>query len=207
MVTTKRIENSRNSFYNEGSVGGVGVLDRTAPSTYEEFVGNGVVSKESFDDTKARMRRNLDMLLNYDKAVEVEDVVTETHEEIQTEIKATTLQDDDIRPTLTTMQFGDVDIDEVRAEMRTEEKEKKQYRLSGKGKLAIVLYALTVVVILALIVINTGVLSSLNKQNFESAKLLQGYEAEYNALSAEIEHASSNSTVIDKAVNDFGMTK
>ena len=206
MVTTKRVENSRSSFYNESSVSNVGVLERTAPASYDDYMRGDVISQESFDETKARMRRNLDMLLNYDKTVEVQDVVTETQEEIQTEVQAS-LQDDDIRPTLTTMQFGDIDIDEVRAEMRTEEKERKQYRLSGKGKLAIVLYALTVVVILALIVINTGVLSSLNRQTIASAQTLQGYEAQYNALSTEIEHASSNSTVIDKAVNDFGMSK
>ncbi len=207
MVTTKRVENSRSSFYSESSVSSVGVLERNAPASYDDYMRGDIETQESFDQTKARMRRNLDMLLNYDKADEVQDVVIETQDETQTEVQAITLQDDDIRPTLTTMQFGDVDIDEVRAEMRTSEKERKQYRLSGKGKLAIILYALTVVAILALIVINTGVLSSLNKQNLASAQTLQGYEAQYNALSAEIESASSNSTVIDKAVNDFGMSK
>ena len=199
MVTTKRVENSSRAFYNESSVGGVGLLERTAPASYNEFVDNDCKNQESFSETKARMRRNLDMLLNYDKPTEIQETVDVA--------QTVAFQEDDIRPTLTTMQFGDVDIDEVRAEMRVQEKEKKQYRLSGKGKMAIVLYALTVVVILALIVLNTGVLSSLNRQNLETAQTLQGYEAEYNALSQEIEYASKDSTVIEKAVNDFGMIK
>lgn len=207
MVTTKRVENSSRAFYNESSVGGVGLLERTAPASYNEFVDNDCKNQESFSETKARMRRNLDMLLNYDKPTEIQETVDVAQETCATEAQTVAFQEDDIRPTLTTMQFGDVDIDEVRAEMRVQEKEKKQYRLSGKGKMAIVLYALTVVVILALIVLNTGVLSSLNRQNLETAQTLQGYEAEYNALSQEIEYASKDSTVIEKAVNDFGMIK
>lgn len=208
MVTTKRSESFGNSFYSESAVGGVGLLDRKAPATYDEYVENNVSVQENLDETKARMKRNLDILLNYDKATEVAPVMVEERAEEIQEIKAeASLQEDDIRPTITTMQFGDVDIDQVRAEMRTEEKERKQYRLSAKGKMAIVLYALTVVVILALIVLNTGVLSSLNNQNLQSVAEIEEYKAQLSALNSDIETASSDQFVIDYATNELGMVK
>lgn len=206
MVTTKRTENTTSSFYSQSSATSVGLLDRTAPANYGEYVNNTVTKEESLDETKARMRRNLDLLLNYDKATASAAVLTEEKVEEVQEVKAeASLQEDDIRPTLTTMQFGDAQIDQVRAEMRTEEKERKQYRLSGKGKMAIVLYALTVVVVLALIILNTGVLSSLNKKNLESLTTVGQLEAEIESLNAEIN--TYDDAFVSKTAEQWGMVR
>ena len=206
MVTTKRTENTTSSFYSQSSATSVGLLDRTAPANYGEYVNSTVTKEESLDETKARMRRNLDLLLNYDKATARAAVLTEEKVEEAQEVKAeASLQEDDIRPTLTTMQFGDAQIDQVRAEMRTEEKERKQYRLSGKGKMAIVLYALTVVVVLALIILNTGVLSSLNKKNLESLTTVGQLEAEIESLNAEIN--TYDDAFVSKTAEQWGMVR
>ena len=203
MVTTKRSDNSVNSFYSQSSVG-VGLLERNAPVSYDDYVSDNVTREESLAETKARMRRNLDMLLNYDKASAA--VATEEKiEEQQVVVNEASLQEEDIRPTGTTMQFGDIDIDQIRAEMRTEEKEKRQYRLSGKGKMAIVLYALTVVVVLALIILNTGVLNSLNKQNIQSMSTVSQLETEIASLNSEIQNY--NDDFVSKTAEDWGMIK
>ena len=201
MVTTKRSDNAINAFYSQSSVG-VGLLERNAPVSYDDYVSDSVAKEENLAETKARMKRNLDMLLNYDKASSA--VVTEEKNE-QVVVNEAALQEEDIRPTVTTMQFGDVDIDSIRAEMRTEEKEKKQYRLSGKGKMAIVLYALTVVVVLALIILNTGVLNSLNRQNMESLSTAQQLEAEIASLNSEIQNY--NDDFVSKTVEGWGMVR
>ena len=202
MVTTKRSDNTVNSFYSQSSVG-VGLLERNAPVSYDDYVSDSVTKEESLAETKARMRRNLDMLLNYDKASAV--AIEEKIEEQAVVVNEASLQEEDIRPTGTTMQFGDIDIDQIRAEMRTEEKEKRQYRLSGKGKMAIVLYALTVVVVLALIILNTGVLNSLNRQNLQSMSTVGQLEAEIASLNTEIQNYDD--AFVSKTAEDWGMIK
>lgn len=202
MVTTKRSDNTVNSFYSQSSVG-VGLLERNAPVSYDDYVSDNVTREESLAETKARMRRNLDMLLNYDKASAV--ATEEKVEEQAVVVNEASLQEEDIRPTGTTMQFGDIDIDQIRAEMRTEEKEKRQYRLSGKGKMAIVLYALTVVVVLALIILNTGVLNSLNRQNLQSMSTVGQLEAEIASLNTEIQNYDD--AFVSKTAEGWGMIK
>ena len=201
MTNTRRSSDSISSYYGNESMGGVALLERPLTANRAQTADFADHEQET-----VRQRRNMQNILNYDKLPSATAVIEEQVEvqEVKAEI---TLQEEDIRPTVTTMQFGDADIDTMRAEMRTQEKEKKQYRLSGKGKMAIVLYALTVVVILALIVLNTGVLSSLNNKNLQSAQALEEVSAQYNALNQEIETASADQTVIDYATNQLNMVK
>ena len=105
------------------------------------------------------------------------------------------------------MQFGDVDIDQVRAEMRTEETEQKRYHLSGKGKIAVVLYSLFVVVMLALIVINAGLIPSYDKGISTARATLNDKVAQYQELNSQIDSVSSNEYVIEQATSDLGMVK
>lgn len=199
MVTAKRSETSSN-FYNQNA-GGVGLLER--PVEVNQEVTNTSVKENDFDQVKANMRRNLDMLLNYGKPTQ--DVV-EAPEKVVEEVKNEASQEDDLRPTFTTMQFGDVDVDTIRSEMKNDTEEKKHYRLTGKGKIAVILYALTVVVVMALIILNTGIISSLNRSNAESFATLTEKRAEYQMLSSEIDSISSNEYVIDKAT-EMGMVQ
>ena len=153
------------------------------------------------------MQRNLDKLLNYDRAaeqVEEQPVMSIAAEEIVN----STMQDDDIRPTSTTMQFGDGDIDQMYKEMnRASESVKESYHLNAKGKIVIVLYSLAVMVILALIAINTGMLATLSGTQEAKTAELNSKIAEYNVLQQEIESISSNSYVINQAENVIGMVK
>lgn len=203
MVTTKRLENRANF---EQSSGGVALLERKAPVSYNELVSTETKNDESMEQARERMQRNLDKLLNYDrveeKAVAPAPVVEEQKVEqvgIQEVKSEASLQEDDIRPTLTTMQFGEVDADTMRAEMRTEQTSSAFFALSGKGKIALVLYSLAVVVIMALIVLNTGVLSSLGRQNSANAQTLNSKKAEYSALVDQIDSISSDEYVIEQA--------
>lgn len=197
MTNTMRSSDTVSSYYGNESMGGVALLERPATADQTELLNH--------DQDSVRQRRNMQNILNYDKMPSNTAVIEE--KPVIQEVKAETISEEDIRPTGTTMQFGGPDADSMRAEMRTEVKEKKQYRLSNKGKMAIVLYALTVVVILALIVLNTGVLSSLNKSNLQSAQALEEVSSQYHALNQEIESASADQTVIDYATNELNMVK
>ena len=189
--------------------GGVGLLERKVPASYAEFTEAKPVEKESIDEARERMQRNLDRLLNYDKP-EVQKAEAVVASEVVEEVQApVAFSDEDIRPTSTTMQFGDGDIDQMYKEMNRQQSQEEQgsYRLNGKGKLAVVLYSLAVAVILALIFINTGVLASLSSVNEAKAAELSGKEATLMELNAEIESISDKDYIISLAENQYGMIK
>lgn len=201
MVTTRRSSEIMNSTYEPcAAVAGVDLLDR--PEVYQEqsSVQDAVKTQQEAD-----RRRNLEKLLNYDRYTEQASAVI-THEiEESEQIQPSALADEDIRPTSTTMQFGD-DIDQIRREMnRAESKEREGYHLNGKGKIAITLYALAVTVILALIVLNTGVLANLSTVQEAKAAKLDETISRYESIQQEIEDMSSMQHIIDVAQGEYGM--
>lgn len=207
MVTTRRASTEiTNSAYDRGTAGGVDVLERKAFSQTNEVAS--VAQEETIDEARARMRGNLDMLLNYDRYTEqvVDSVEAPMLDEARV-AEPVDIQDEDIRPTSTTMQFGDGDVDQIYNEIQRDNKEEtSSYRLNGKGKLVVVLYALAVTVILALIIINTGVLASLSGAREAKATELNTKIERYQQLSANIEDISTNDYIIEQA-EELGMVK
>ena len=119
-----------------------------------------------------------------------------------------TATDDDIRPTTTMMQLGEGDAEPVFDDMQRQKQEQSEsYRLNGKGKLVVALYAIAVALILTLIVLNTGVLAVLTKNNAETVAKLSEKVAEYNSVVEEINAASAEEYIADIAENVFGMIK
>ena len=197
MVTTRRT-NDTTSFIGSENRGGVAVLERN-PNTYNQLVNENVVTEQDMEETKLRMQRNLDMILNYDKHV------TQPVEEVQVEnqqvSQITAIDDEDICPTSTTMQFGDGDLDQMYKEMnRAQEDTKENYKLTTKGKIIVGIYAAVVAVIFALIVLNTSLLAVLT-----NSEILTAQTEQYNAIVSEIESVSQNDYVADIAENQFGM--
>lgn len=196
MLTTRR-----NTSFESGSA--IDVLERKNPSFDE------TPDTDNLEAEREKMHRNLNMLLYGDTAEpEVTEKPEEIAEETAPEVQAEAMSDDDIRPTSTTMQFGDGDVSNVYNDMeRQKEQEKTSYKLNGKGKFIVVLYALTVMVILALIVLNTGVLASLKKTNQAKAEELNSRIVRYNALTERIDAVSADDYVVSVAENEYGMIK
>ena len=115
------------------------------------------------------------------------------------------MSDEDIRPTTTTTQFIDGDPQIFNDAEKSKEERKSAYRLNAKGRLVVVLYALVVTVILALIVLNTGVLKALSK---DIATLDESYRVQAAAVSAqaaEIAEISSDAHIAQVAETELGM--
>ena len=199
----KTILDERTSSYSEAQRGSaIDLLER------KTAVSNTVTEErdETLEQAKERMQSNLQKLLNYDRYSEVvEEAPAPVKEEVAS---AVAFSDEDIKPTSTTLQFGDGEVEKVYSDMqRQKEAQKTSFALNGKGKLVVVLYSLAVTVILALIVLNTGVLASLKNGNAAKASLLNEKVAEYQVVSQSIDSISSNEYVIDVAENDYGMIK
>lgn len=200
MVTTRRsTETVNKSFDTAAKSGGVDLLER--PASYEKNMVQEAESKKTASEASERMQRNLYKLLNYDRFSEEQMQVAQ---EAQVE---TSFADEDIRPTSTTMQFGDDNIEQIREEMnKVEVEQETSYHLNTKGKIAVILYSLVVTVILALIVLNTGLLSSLSAKADAVYADYQAKVQEYNVVVSEIDSISSADYIGTKA-QELGMSK
>lgn len=196
MVTTRRSSVvMNNSFENATNKGGVGLLERP------EISANKAVNVEVDDAQSQRMQQNLQKLLNYDRFNE------ENMQQTVVEEAVKDFADEDIRPTSTTMQFGDDNLEQIREDMRASVVESEtSYRLNTKGKVVAILYSLVVTVILALIVLNTGILSRLSATETAMVNSVNQKAVEYNAIMSEIDSISSPDYVMEAAQN-LGMHK
>ncbi len=202
MITTKRSTNYGFSANENNSFSaGVDLLERKTPNTYNEYIASPDVNQETYEQAKERMQKNLDKLMNYDRYSEV----TEAHAEETQEIVA--VREDDIRPTSTTMQFGDDNYDNIMQDMARQQEVSVVVKpaVQRKSKILTFLYALTVAVIFALIVINTGILSSLTKENTASALELNGKVEHLRELNEKIDDISSVEHIENVAKNEYNM--
>ncbi len=213
MVKTMRDEKTTSYEAQKGSA--IDLLERKTPSY-------SVVSEErpteTYEEAKERMQSNLQKILNYDRysevffadEVEASSIATEEVKEVAVEeaLSPVAFSDEDIKPTTTTLQFGDGEVDKVYSDMlRQKEEQKASYRLNGKGKLVVLLYSLAVTVILALIVLNTGVLASIKSANAQRATVLSEKVAQYQTVSDKIDAISSDEYVSGIAEKDYLMVK
>ena len=209
MITTRRSSefNGYTVGENKGFSAGVDLLERKTPETYNEFINKPVESKEDYLAAKERMQKNLDKLLNYDRYAELEAEESETV--AVEEVQVSAMQDEDIMPSSTTMQFGDDNFDGFIQDMQKSQESdvKIAPRQKNKGKIVGLLYALAVTVVLALIIINTGVLSRLDSSNVAKTEILNGKIEQYRLLNEEIDSISSSDYIENLVKNDYGMIK
>ena len=209
MITTRRSSefNSYTIGENKGFAS-VDLLERKTPDTYNEYIANPVNTEEDYLQAKERMQRNLDKLLNYDRYAEIsaEETQVETEEVVQ---EVSSMQDEDIMPSPTTMQFGDDNFDNVIQDLKAQQESvvTSSPKRASKGKLVAILYALAVTVVLALIIINTGVLSRLESANTAKTEALNEKIEQYRVLNEEIDGISSNEYIEDFVKNEYGMVK
>ena len=100
-------------------------------------------------------------------------------------------------PTATTIQYRSDLFEDEKPVAAVEEK--KRYALTSKGKLLMAVYALVVVVILALIIINTSVLKTLDGDVAEQEARLSETMSQSQAVKDDIDYYSSDEFIIEWA--------
>ena len=195
MITTRRSTESTNySYEHQTSNGGVALLEREEVKSQES-----AITTDNLQEVRERMQSNLDKLLNYDRYTEeVKDSIVE-----EVAIAEQTFADEDIRPTSTTMQFGDGDIQQMYKEMNKQQTEDASgaYKLSNKGKFVVVMYALVIAVVMAIIVINSGLLNTRQAQLQSSLDAYNQRLASYQVMLENKESLSSADYIIEQAEN------
>ena len=228
MITTRRETTSEEMTRSEAR-SRLGLLERTEPRSFNEAFDAPVQTEEEQNE---RMTKNFDMLLNYEKYIEEAKQKEMEEERIRTERvaaenaareaevaaraaaaaavrQAEPIVEEDITPSGTTMQFRTENVGELYNDLEREKEDTRQnakYRINARGKLLAAIYAIVVVTILALIIINTSVLAALRGNNAANAALLAEKQAEYADIAAENEYLSSDD-YISSAAEDLGMVR
>ena len=195
MITTRRLEETKGIYSNE-SRASVALLEREDAKAYDLEV------EETYEQAQERMRRNLNKLLNKDNTAFLEKEETKV-EKAMVDLGVDLTNDEDLKPSSTTMQFIEQDSANVNADMK---KAAARVQANSGKRFLMVLYSLAVTVILALIVLNTGVLASLNKNNLAKQAELNGIFTEYNQKLSDIDSITNNEYVVDWAEQN-GMAK
>lgn len=207
MITTKR-SGSETSFSQSKS--SVAVLEKSI-SSRDGFV-SVPAKEESAAEASARMRENLQKLLNYDRYSEtVKDsaptiektIESERVEEVQ--IQENSYVDEDIRPTSTTMQFGDEADADIRNEVvSTKTEENHSFKLSLKGKIVIALYSVVVALVFALIIINTTMLARVRNDVSLKQEQFARTQTEYQLSEERLQELESQ---VPQKAEEMGMIK
>ena len=118
----------------------------------------------------------------------------------------------DLYPSPTTMQFaGNKDRryiyeDFSDADVSVDEEDESAYKINTKGKVMIAVYALVVLTIFALIIMNTRLIKNMNESINEQEMRIETLMQEQEALQAQYEFVSSDEEVLRKA-GEMGMVR
>lgn len=114
---------------------------------------------------------------------------------------------DDSAPSATTMQFVSNEVANPFEDYHKKgEAVDKKYTINTKGKILIAVYALVVVTVFALIILNTRLLKSMNATSYAKEQQIAQLSEEVNELKSELNYVSSDEVIEEKAA-EKGMIK
>lgn len=200
MLTVKR-----NEF---GGYSDTAVLERE-DSVLDYQLEDAPTAIETPEETRARKSRNLDKIMNFEKyKVEEERLgASQKLDELIRSVDGVQLTArEDLSPSSTTMQFKNNKSAEDFYESAVNE-EKFTFKLNTRGKLLIAAYAVVVAIILAFIILNTGIINSIQNKLSEKEAVVENLQSTYAQIEENIKEVSSDEYVINKAVNEYNMSK
>ena len=108
---------------------------------------------------------------------------------------------ENITPSKTTMQFINMEKEDVYEEVKKtpKEDENKQYRINTKGKVLIAVYALAILTIFSLIILNARMLRHLDASIQTTTDRVQALNEETLALGDTLDYVKSDEVIISKA--------
>ena len=114
----------------------------------------------------------------------------------------------DLKPSTTTMQFEKREENDIYQEIRpvNQTKEDKGYKINTKGKVLIAVYALVVVTIFSLIVLNSRMLRNLDNSIDNYSAQVERLTEQREEVYTQLNQVMSDDVIIEKAV-EMGMEK
>ena len=176
----------------------------------EEQVENEQERARRFNDAIAR---NFENLLNFrkdDAPQAAETVVAEPDAPVKAQVAVpvapSKVEESDLCPSSTTMQFkGEKAEAEVFRDIH--EEAATSYKINTKGKLLIAVYALVIVTLFALIILNTRALKSLDADIENMNASVAQLQSQSVRLTEDLEYISSDENIMDRAENELNMIR
>jgi len=187
-------------------------------------VTNETLTKEKTRNTEALRHesdipKNWEQLMSFNKRQDVPEVKQlKKYETPQVCVvrnyayEQETETNENLRPTSTTEQFKAGEDNEIYSDIRQIREVKKsnkidkEYKINTKGKLLIAVYALVVVTIFSLIILNSRMLRNLDNSIDNYASQVTKLSEEYDVVVNELNHVMSDEEVIKKAI-EMGMER
>ena len=115
-------------------------------------------------------------------------------------------ESEDLKPSSTTMQFSMKESTDIYEEIRPKNDEEKDYKINTKGKVLIAVYAIVVLTVFSLILLNSRMLRNLDRSIESYASRVETLTEEYAEAKGELDFVSSDETILSKA-EEMGMTQ
>ena len=141
--------------------------------------------------------------VNYDVAQERANRELEI-ENILNEIDGKVVTKTDIMPTAETMRYKNENAESI---SYVENEDAFTFKLKKRDKMLIGIYSVAVMLILALIVLNTGIINTIQAKLNERTQSIANLNQQYTEITREIETVSSDEYVINVAENTYNMSK
>ena len=140
---------------------------------------------------------------------DVKDITADFDQMIDSATKTMDSSDVDLYPTPTTMQFVGKDRSYIYEDLNEkdtvdEEDDQSVYKINTKGKIMIAVYALVVLTIFALIIMNTRLIKSMNNSISEQEARIEMLQTENQELQTIYNFVSSDEEIARKA-EEMGM--
>ena len=166
-----------------------------------EQVENEQAKARRFNDAIAK---NFENLLYFHGEKEVVEEAPVEVEAVATTAEPTQVEEADLCPSSTTMQFREEDAAvEIYHDIKREAT--ASYKINTKGKLLIAVYTLVIVTLFALIMLNTRALKTLDQDIAQMNSEVVSLQTQAAELGEEVEYLSSNENIIDRAKNELNM--
>ena len=204
MLTFKRNETSDKRYDSDTMV-----LDRdNAVSAFD--IIEEAKANETEAELKERKSRCLDRLLNYEQYTveknnkEEKVSVEDTLDKMISDADGMQLTKDDLLPSSTTMQFeNNEEIEDFEKDIDVSSSKS----VKPIGKLLIVAYCALVSIIMALIIVNTGIINNLNDSATERRERVNDLQSEYERVMDEVDNVNSEDYIKNVAENEYDMVK
>ncbi len=177
--------------------------DNSVISGYKIF-DEEISAQETEEQIHERKAKYLERLLNYEKYSTVQEDVEDYAVLDETEeVDNLELTKEDLLPSSTTLQFE--------GENSVEKFQKRENYVSkgirSTGKLLIVAYCVLVSIVMALIIVNTGIINSLDSTSTQKQEMLEDIKGQYMSVISEIDYTNSEEFIVKTAEEAYNMVK
>lgn len=150
----------------------------------------------------SKIKDNFDRIIHYDTYNRT-DEIKNREETLNSFISGSNYE---VRPSATTMQYKNMPRAEIYQDYREQTAYYTQTKVKSSAKLLMVALTFVVMLLSALVVFNTSLLTSLSATIAQKASEAKALQEQYMELQEELNDVSSDETIIDKAT-DIGMIK